>query len=446
MSATSLSLAALAWLAAASLALANGGGYSRGGVARAGAVVGFEPKHTASIRILDEHLTVRFGSEEAVVEVRYRMRNETPKRVTARFGFPVEESADQDLYGAPEDAKKKAAPKGPRYCLDYQASAGGRNLRAKFVAEPPASAAADARFSGIRGWMVSEAVFAGGEEKAVVIRFRSVYPSSTWFVSENSHDSARTFRYRLSTGACWAGTIGRGRIELVPAGIDPAELRILQPVNRFRRDGARWVWEFEDLEPALADDLTVEVAPEQNSYWRGLDGSHNGPTVEWIERGKRWEMAHANYRVKASSTLPPDAGNRYDAANLHDDDWTNAWSEGAPGPGIGAWLELQPEVAKPLTALSIRPGYQKSPELFAANARPKRMRIELNGEHSFHAEIPDRHGDSIRIAVSGYAKPVRTIKLTFEEVWQGSRFEDLCVSGLWLHVRVDKKPTIAPQR
>src|SRR6478609_2910759 len=80
-------------------AFANGGGYFRGGVERAGDVAGFEPKETEKIRILDEKLTVALGSKAADVEVRYLMRNETDKKVTVRFGFPVEELFD-DGYGS----------------------------------------------------------------------------------------------------------------------------------------------------------------------------------------------------------------------------------------------------------------------------------------------------------------------------------------------------------
>jgi hypothetical protein len=91
-----------AWLCICSAILAqplhaNGGGYFRGGVERAGDVAGFEPKETEKIRIMDEKLTVVLGQKSADVEVRYLMRNETDKMVKVRFGFPVEESFDRDI-------------------------------------------------------------------------------------------------------------------------------------------------------------------------------------------------------------------------------------------------------------------------------------------------------------------------------------------------------------
>jgi hypothetical protein len=423
-------------LAFAALSLpvhANGGGYLRGGVTRAGDIAGFEPKSTEHIRLLDEKLTVDLGSAEAAVDIQYRMRNETGKKVKVRFGFPVEESFDVANIGVPE-AEAARKPDQLRYCRDYAITAGGAPLKASWKAEQNSSS--DPRFNGIAGWLVSEITFAAGEEKPVRIRFRSSYPREIWSVSENGHKSTGLFRYRLSTAACWAGTIGTGRIEFRPSGIAPEDLRVLKPVNRFKKQGDSWVWEFQDLEPTLADDLEIEAQPAVR--FRRAEGGN-----QYVQRGERWTMAHTNYRVKASSTLPPDGGLSYSADQVKSHG--GSWSEGAPGPGVGEWLELQPEVAKPLDAIEIEPGYTKTEELFQANARPKKVRIELNGEHRFTADVPDSK-EPCRIAVSSYRKPVKTIRLTFEDVWPGTQHEDLCISRIRLHARLDKEPEIQPSR
>jgi hypothetical protein len=411
--------------------MANGGGYSRGGLDQAGDVTGFEPQATESIRILDETLTVLLGPKFADVEVRYLMRNETTKRVTVRFGFPVEESFGIDWGGIPNRHHEE-----PMYCRNYSVAAGGRPLLVRWQAEAPGNR--DARFKGLAGWLVSEMKFAAGEEKPVVIRFQSYYPEFTKTVSDDSYTSASIFKYRLSTAACWAGTIGRGRIVLRPAGIDPAELRVLKPVNRFKKEGEDWVWNFEDLEPTLADDLEIEAVPETFGY----DIPDANTSGYYLRRGERWSMVHSNYAVTASSTLPPEGNTRYDAGNLKG---RRAWSEGAPGPGIGEWLELKPEAPKRLAAISLAPGFRDDRESFENNARPKRILVELNGEHRFRAEIPDAP-DEFRIPVNGYAKPVQTLRLTFEDVWPGTRYEDLCLRELRLHVHLDKEPKIQPAR
>jgi len=433
-------------LAAPSPLLANGGGYFRGGLQRAGDIELFEPEEVEKIRMLDEKLTVDLGEKEAGVEIRYLMKNETEGKVKVRFGFPVEELFDNDMNeGGDADPETSRKTDGKlKYCKDYKITAGGKEIAAKWQGEEKEGD--DKRFKGIGGWLVSELSFAPGEEKAVRIAFRSSYPEEEWSVSDDSSKGASLFKYRLSTAACWAGTIGTGRVVLRPAGIPAVDLKVLKPVNRFKKEGNDWVWNFENLEPTMDDDLEIEAAPETKTYWRTVDGKYDeGPRAVFTERNGKWTMSHTNYKATASSTLPPNGDLKYDADQIIDFWGENAWSEGAKGPGIGEWLELKPVVPKPVVAIHILPGYAKGEGLFEANARPKKVRIDLNGEHSFTAEIPDA-AEEFRIPVLAYDKPVKTARLTFEDVWKGKKHEDLCVSGVALEVKVDKAPKINPAR
>jgi hypothetical protein len=433
-------------IASAGFLHANGGGYFRGGMENAGDVAGFEPKATEHIRILDEKLTLKLGSKQADVEVRYLMRNMTDKKVRVRFGFPVEESFDNHYMMGPGEQKFPDG-KNLTYCKNYQITAAGKPVKATWQGELKETN--ELRFKGVAGWLISEISFSANEEKPVMIRFQSGYPLEEWSVSDDESRSAAVFRYRLSTAACWAGTIGSGRIVVEAAGIDPADIRVLKPVNRFRKEGARWVWDFENLEPALADDLEIEARPAERVYgYRFTGGNREESTphlhANFIERNNQWSMLHANYQAKASSTLPADGDLNYVPENIRNAWEDNTWSEGVSGPGTGEWLEISPVEPKPLLGIQLKPGYQKE-GLFKANARPKKIRFELNGEHRFDADIPDEE-EEITIPVTGYGKPVRKLRMTFTEVYPGNRFEDLCVSSVRLHVRLDKKPTVQPAR
>lgn len=424
-----------------SSALANGGGYFRGGLESAGDVAGFEPEQTDKIRILDEKLTVRLGPKSAAVEVRYLMRNETAKKVKVRFGFPAEESFDKNLMasvGEPTHRKTTTLS----YCRDYRVTAAGKPVKFKWQAE--AKPAADKRFEGLAGWMVSELTFAAGEEKPVLISFNSDYPEEEWNVSDAGTISAARFKYRLSTAACWAGTIGEGSIALIPDGIPADELRVIKPVNRFTKEGNHWVWRFKDLEPSLADDLEIEAVPEIRFHPIFPD-TETDSWSSYHERAGKWSIEHKNYAVHASTVLPPEGDITYVADNVRDYEKLTIWCEGASGPGKNEWLELTPKVAKPLRFISISPGCWRTPQLFLANARPKRILVELNGSHRFHFDVPDRM-EKFLIPVTGFTKPVARIRLTFEEVWPGNKYEDLCVSDISLHVHLDKEPKIGPVR
>jgi len=420
---------------------ANGGGFFRGGVESSGTLGGFEPSHLQAVRIVDEQLTVDLGEAGADVNVRYIMRNETDERVKVRFGFPIEESFNS-IVGEEAAAIAKSM-------AGYRVTAGRKKLKANFLAEGPVTAASDKRFKGIAGWMVSEAVFGPREEMSMAISFRQPFSEGNWGVSDDSTISAKIFRYRLSTGAAWSGPIARGRIELRAKGVDPSEVKILKPANRFRKEGNAWVWEFAGLEPTLADDIEVEAVPQRGHFPRHVDrrtgkrvdGPDEGVAVDWRKRGDRWTMEHRNYRITASSENPP-----YIMAKIGDGEEDTAWSESVAGPGLGEWIELRPDVPKPLVSLTIRPGFAASDELFAANARPKTVRIELNGgERAFSASIPDRNAE-FRIPVSGYVKPVKSVKLMFEDVWKGKKYDDLCVSDVKLEAAVEGKPKVGDPR
>lgn len=440
-----LALCALV-LASGDPVLANGGGYFTGGVSSSGNVLGFEPEATEKIRILDELLTVKLGPNSAAVSVRYLMKNVTGEPATVRFGFPVEEIGGGEDIGDEEGnidiegIDPEYLPKPHRelgYCRNYRATAGGKTLKAVWKEEKRGKD--DPLFRHLNGWLVSEMSFAGGEEKEVTISFDSLYAKTVRWVSDDSHTAPSLFLYRLSTAACWAGTIGKGRIVLEPAGIDPGDLRVIKPVNRFRKEGKNWVWEFSELEPTLADDFEVEAQPEVSTYTRFEEEK---PST-FVKRGERWTLAHANYGIVASSTLAPQGEYTYAAENLK---LWDAWAEGAKGPGIGEWLELKPVVPKPLVAISFDPGLDPNDaERYANNARPRKVRLELNDEHTVTLDVPDSP-EELRYVVAGYDKPVSKVRLTFEEVWPGKKHEDLCLRNLRLHVALDEKPEVHPAR
>lgn len=429
---------------------ANGGGYFRGGIDQTGDLTAFEPHATENIRMVDEKLTIDFGKVSAGVEIHYVLKNQTNEKVNVRFGFPVEELFDIDEMDAdPEDSSSEISKKKDlKYCQNYTITAREKAISAKWQEEKkPAEGNKDERMSGIEGWLISELDFAPEEEISVTIRFNSGYPAEVWNVSDDSSKSASIFKYRLSTAAVWAGTIGAGKIVLRPHGIPATDLKVLKPANRFQKSGDEWIWEFKDLEPTLADDFEVEAVPEERSFMRAENdpSKSEGPFVDYIDKGGKWSMAHSNYTITASSTLAPSKEASYEADHVKNVWSENAWSEGAKGSGIGEWLELKPEAPKPLTAISILPGYVKDKTLFKANARPKKILVELNGEHRFSVDIPDS-SELFEFPVIGYTEPVRSIKLTFEDIWKGTRHEDLCVSGIRLHVELNKAPKIQPAR
>jgi hypothetical protein len=115
-----------------------------------------------------------------------------------------------------------------------------------------------------------------------------------------------------------------------------------------------------------------------------------------------------------------------------DDDPATAWVEGAKGSGAGEWLRIQTTPLELTTRirLHVRNGYQKSKDLFKANARAKDMTLRLlPSKIEKQVTLADKDGwqDVVIEQPSGV---VRTVELVVKSVYEGTKYEDLCISDV----------------
>ncbi|MCB1095610.1 MAG: hypothetical protein KDN22_08565 [Verrucomicrobiae bacterium] len=442
------------------LLFANGGGYHTG-LKFTGSVAPFEPEGVEKIRIVREDLDIVLKPDHASVAVTYLMRNEDDGKVTARFGFPVEDTQKSKFEtgflpeGAPKRLSDNGQTTGSEYCTNYEVMFGAEAVKASYVVEPVAQGLVKPfdgieRFEGINGWMVSEVKFRGSEEKQVRITYDSPYDAEGTFISSNSKHSERAFRYRLSTGGVWKGTIQSGTVRVIPKGIDLAELRIQTPANRFKRieDGS-WIWHFKDLEPTLADDIDIKTTLPVSRY---RDYEEGAGSVAYLKRGDNWSYQHRSYMVHSTSYLKEEGGMEYPARNVKNDDYSSdenegfaAWVEGRSGDGIGEGLDFELKQAAPVAKIAIRPGYGKTEDLFKANNRPKIVTITLDDEYTFDAELQDIDEQQL-IPLPGYVKPVKKVSLRIKEVYHGSRYQDTAIADVIFETRLAIKPKIRGSR
>jgi hypothetical protein len=434
-------------LSSSGTALANGGGYSFG-VTFTGAIAPFQASGTEKVRIMDEKLDVTLRRGDAAVVVRYVMQNVTDQPAKVRFGFPVEADAGGDgeegffMGDLLTTAQRRQLLAGAIQQLKgYNVTADGAPVKAEFQLEQfstgkikrfPGSRALE----GIAGWMVSELTFPASAAVVLEIRYSADHAGSSTFVSDDSRESARSFVYRLSTGAVWSGTIAKGTVSVVADGIPADEVEIVAPRDRLKRQGDRWTWSFSDLEPTLADDISIRAVPGYNGYFVYGDGRR------YLERRGSWGRWTQDFKAKASSTLPPGKTRDYGAQHLADDRFLAPWAEGAPGHGVGEWVELAPTKPVPLIALQITPGFSSpgdNRKLFDANGSPTRVEILLNEEHAFTATLGNQPRGQL-IPVLGYTKPVSRIRITIREVRPGTKYEDACITRVALYERLAKAP------
>lgn len=143
------------------------------------------------------------------------------------------------------------------------------------------------------------------------------------------------------------------------------------------------------------------------------------------------------WRVQASSTLAPQGSHRYDAEQTQDGRAETAWAEGAQGSGQGQWLECRfygdAKHAVNLSGLSIASGYQKTPDSYLDNARPKSLKLVVNGATWAQLQL----ADSPRIqnfSLSDRSLRVGDrLRLVILEVYPGRKYDDCCITEFVLN-------------
>jgi hypothetical protein len=154
----------------------------------------------------------------------------------------------------------------------------------------------------------------------------------------------------------------------------------------------------------------------------------NGPALE-----RRLHLASA----ESSSYLIND-WNRFQENYLPlyvgDDDPKTAWT--LKTEGIGEWLRVHvtPMADATKVRLRVRNGYQKTDKLWAANSRAHGLTVVLlPSKKTVDVELADRQGWQ-EIAVEQPAGPVDAVELRVRSVYEGKKYDDLCLSDVQVFV------------
>ena len=111
---------------------------------------------------------------------------------------------------------------------------------------------------------------------------------------------------------------------------------------------------------------------------------------------------------------------------------TKPMVEGDPGNGTGISYDI--EFYLPASNLIVLNGYVdwNKQQLYKKNARMKKVKVEGDG-----FSITYDFEDYVHFSCIDFPKEVSRVKLTVLEVYDGSRWSDLAVSGFWVNT---KKP------
>ena len=345
------------------LARANFGGYEAGNASTgnvqplARVEDTFRPAGLEQVEMQSELLQITLHVESADVEVNYTLHNPSDKAVSVTAGFPT---ASQDMGGGGDsNGGPQHARRDPQDVTDYHLFVDAKEVPSKLESQPHAASKQDemGTYSGMGGgystpephWFVSTVTFKPGEFHAVRIRYQAQYRNAAGGISDDDQVEPATLTYQLSTAAGWKGPIGKGRVVIAADTVNADGVKI-RPEGRFKRAGRAFVWEFSDLKPTLADDLTVQVREGYDRYPASYavardrpEGIHTKTDTDYVGEyevhpGGAAYWVHQLYHATATSTLD---AKLYGPENVSDfSDSNKTWAEGVPGDGVGEGLDL----------------------------------------------------------------------------------------------------------
>jgi hypothetical protein len=305
----------------------------------------------------------------------------------------------------------------------------------------------------IKSWKKSVIPFERDQTREIVIKYNSKYCENDESVSDDEHISDAVFAYSLSPAATWKGPIGKGVIDINILHPEPEDVSIEKPKDRFQKiSDTHYQWNFENLKPALADDIRIVAHSKYDKYPTGYSEEALQRHDFYVLRPHQYFLDHTDYDATASSTLPAQGKHNYDVINIKADpqrDIASPWAEGVDGDGVGESITLDVKRPLPLYGLLIRPGYYDfdQKESWFKNNRVAALEITLNDEHTFSETIPDEQfQEPYLLRVRDYAKPVKKVKMVIKAVHPGSQFHDTCISLVQLRAALAQKPEIKPAR
>ncbi len=189
----------------------------------------------------------------------------------------------------------------------------------------------------------------------------------------------------------------------------------------------------ETQEQENGDESEVPRTPSQRYawveryVWRGLENRYV------LKDKKPFSAAASRLSATASSQLagPKAQPDRYAASRAIDGRLDTAWCEGNEGHGEDDFLELTLDFAAPLREIVVTPGLFRTPELWAANHRPRTLEIETDKGCKHTLTLSDKRGPQTIRLDCGEVE-ITTVTLVIRDVFKGGSHEDTCISEVEL--------------
>lgn len=121
--------------------------------------------------------------------------------------------------------------------------------------------------------------------------------------------------------------------------------------------------------------------------------------------------------ASASSVRKSDDGNFYFPNFAFDNNPVTAWCEGAPGAGIGEWLQFNFDREVLLKQIKIQPGYFKNDKVWAKNNRLAKISVKFSDNSTREFSLRDeRKSQTLDVG----RMSTNSVKITIEDYFAGA--------------------------
>ncbi|HVP50162.1 MAG TPA: hypothetical protein VMT56_02965 [Candidatus Bathyarchaeia archaeon] len=429
-------LLVLAVIFAPTMANPNGSPINTGEIRRTGNIQMIQKK---DIGLEDERLSVRIAGDFAFVQVIYRLRNSGPAdKVT--YGFPVESDPAFDSDYKPIE---KSTLTDFRISEGSDSQAQGRVIPVEKVVSDKTEEPPGEDMKPFMSWHIVTIPFQEYEEKTISVSYRQKcrLEDIVFTKSFRPRFSHRTFAYTLKPAQNW----GEGSVTHCSVLIDARELlgqggNILEiHPEGCSANGGIISWNYQNLDLHTAKDIELVYDNSDSAF------------TKYVQESRLPLSSIA--KIQASSILKTDAINRfnYEPKNLFDNDLNTAWVEGAAGSGVGEWVEVQFEEGVHIEAVGIINGYTKNEAIYKANNRIRKIRLDVEFRDHWPAnadpksediDLTEKQFNELNrdvqapfiswLADYGMGRVVSKIRITILEVAPGAKYDDTCISELYL--------------
>jgi hypothetical protein len=356
------------------------------------------PIRETNIRMAAETVqAVCFGSF-AEYRVDFRFVNEGKTR-TVKLGFPFTDTISTG-EGSPRP-------------VGFEAWQNGRPLAVKTVAAKYTDGKATA------GYFLHQAVFPHGATMITVSYLAQVSGqqlSRIGVTNDYPGIYKNYYQYWLHTGSTWSGPIGKAVVrfqfadsfrgtDIVPSPEVAAKYPPLTaPPGWTTPLPNTYQWQFSDFEPTPTG---------AGGWWKP---SKFDVTLGFTDNGP-WPWVRTTW-VRSSTAAGFRSLNAYDAT------LSSCWAEGAPGLGIGEWIQARFRHPTRLRELRILPGNNAYGSAFTMFARPKTLKAVFSDGSSTLLHLTD----SPTLQRFPVEVTTRSVKFVIESAYKGTDYPATCIS------------------